>query len=194
MINEMDNIDTQKTLELRPIKAMELYKFCEIMMEAARWFEHRGEQPWQSAQIAPHSILANNRLDELYLAYLDGEAVAAMILSNHCNKPRFSEEIRRGSLFVHKLAVRRQFSGQHLAKRVLDWACQYGVAHDYTQLMLMCSCHNQKLQQRWKDYGFSHHQTTLESGETCQYYLRSLLDDEQLPSTKLEEEQLYSYS
>ncbi|MFM2481089.1 GNAT family N-acetyltransferase [Celerinatantimonas sp. YJH-8] len=173
----------ESVFELRPIRAIDLYKFCEIMMEAARWFQTQGEILWDSEQIAPHTILAHNRIDELYLGYRDGEAVAAMILNNHCYWPQITNEQRRGSLFIHKLAISRRYAGKELSRRMLDWACRYGIEHGYSQLMLMCNCHQDKLRQLWISYGFSEIESQTVDGESCHHYVRDLSSDDILLSS-----------
>lgn len=171
--------------EVRPIKAIDLYKFCEILMEAARWFEDHGEVLWDRQQIVPHTILAHYRIDELYLAYVDHKPIGAMIFNNHCYWPQISVQERRDSLFIHKLAISRKAAGMGYSAMMLDWACQQSYQQGYRQLMLMCNCHQLKLRRLWQTYGFKEVEIINDEGNLCHYYMRQLDWGESVVSSQL---------
>ncbi|MFM2476584.1 GNAT family N-acetyltransferase [Celerinatantimonas sp. MCCC 1A17872] len=166
----MNNI--AQSFEVRAVRAIDLYKFCEILMDATRWFENDGEAFWDRQQIVPHTILAHYRIDELFLGYVDKQPVAAMIFNNRCHWPQISESQRRASLFVHKLAVTRESSGKGYSEKMLDWAYQQSVSQGYNQLILLCNCYHNKLRQLWQRFGFNEINSQDEQGELNRYYVQ----------------------
>ncbi|MFM2483989.1 GNAT family N-acetyltransferase [Celerinatantimonas yamalensis] len=163
-----------QSFTVRPVKAIDLYKFCEILMEAARWFEDHGETLWDQQQIVPHTILAHHRMDELFMGYVDDRPVAAMIFNNRCYWSQVTPQERRSSLFIHKLAVSRGHAGNCYSAMMLNWACQQSTEQGYTQLMLMCNCHQDKLRRLWRYYGFEEIVSNDADGRVCHHYIRSL--------------------
>lgn len=168
----MDNV--AQSFEVRAVRAIDLYKFCEILMDATRWFENDGEAFWDRQQIVPHTILAHYRIDELFLGYENKKPVAAMIFNNRCHWPQISEPERLSSLFVHKLAVAREMAGQGYSEKILDWAYQQSVSQGYNQLILLCNCYHNKLRRLWKSFGFNEIDNQNERGELNRYYVQSV--------------------
>lgn len=162
------------SFEVRPIRAIDLYKFCEIFMEAARTFEDNGESFWNLRQIAPHTILAHYRMDELFLAYSNNKPVAAMVFNNRCYWPELDEQQRRESLFVHKIAVARHAAGCGFAEHLLDWASEQSHHLGYSQLILLCNCQNPKLRKLWQSYGFTEVECAACSEPNSRFYIRSV--------------------
>ncbi|WP_432453023.1 MULTISPECIES: GNAT family N-acetyltransferase [unclassified Agarivorans] len=141
-------------LVVRAISSIELYQFCELLMEAASWFESRGETLWKCHHITPHSMLASHRLDEMYMGYIAGKPVAAMILDKNSGIIDVGLEEKRESLFMHKLTVKREFAGQGIAKAMVDWARCSALKKGYTLLSLICNCQDQRLRWTLGQFGF----------------------------------------
>ncbi|MGY5449485.1 hypothetical protein ACVFI8_00825 [Agarivorans sp. MS3-6] len=139
---------------VRAISSIELYQFCELLMEAASWFESRGEPLWKLNQITPHSLLANHRLDEMFMGYVAGRPVAAMILNTRCGAIEVNSEVKNESLFMHKLTVCRNNAGQGLAKLMVDWARCYALKLGYSLLSLICNCRDERLRWTLSQFGF----------------------------------------
>ncbi|GDY25717.1 MULTISPECIES: GNAT family N-acetyltransferase [unclassified Agarivorans] len=146
--------ETATNMVVRAISSIELYQFCELLMEAASWFESRGEPLWKFHQITPHSLLANHRLDEMYMGYIAGKPVAAMILNNRSGAIDVAPEVRRESLFMHKLTVNRDYAGKGLAKLMVDWARCYALKQGFTLLSLICNCRDERLRWTLSQFGF----------------------------------------
>ncbi len=142
------------SLVVRAISSIELYQFCELLMEAANWFESRGEPLWKFDQITPHSLLANYRLDEMYMGYVAGKPVAAMVLNNRSGGIEVDVNVRRASLFMHKLTVGREFAGRGLAKLMVDWARRHAQNQGFSLLSLICNCRDERLRWTLSQFGF----------------------------------------
>jgi GNAT superfamily N-acetyltransferase len=145
---------TLGTFTIRPVQALELYNFCDVLMDATSWFERNGERVWSRRSLSPHALLSKYRLDELYLAYLGDDPVAAMIMNNRCDWPVIGDSERRNSLFVHKIAVKRNYAGLGLSQQLLQWARAHCLQSGHQLLMLTCDCQSPKLRQHWQTLGF----------------------------------------
>ncbi|WP_026959006.1 GNAT family N-acetyltransferase [Aliagarivorans taiwanensis] len=145
----------QNSLEIRAITCLELYQFCDILMEAANWAEHTGEQFWTGKDITPHALLAKYRLDEMFLGFSRGVPVAAMVLNNQTHSLQLDEKSTRESMFMRKLTVRRDYAGVGYAKQMVDWSRRFATERGYTLLNLICECNNQRLRWTLGQFGFN---------------------------------------
>lgn len=142
------------SINIRPVQALDLFNFCDVLMDATTWFERNGESLWSRNRLSPHALLARYRLDELYLAYDNDEPIAAMIMNNRCDWSVIRDDERRNSLFIHKIAVKRSHAGSGLSAHLLGWARRHCLQNGHQFLMLMCNCQSEKLRRHWTALGF----------------------------------------
>ncbi len=94
-----------------------------------------------------NEILSN----QFYLAYLDREPAGGFKLTE-------KDEIWQGwdgaALYVHSLAIRREFAGRGLGRRVLDSIQEMARARGKQYVRLDCMYENPGLRQYYVDAGF----------------------------------------
>ena len=70
------------TLDPQPVSLETLAQFSSLIIEAAHWLEREGKTLWNPLELTPKALLERYRLDELFLATLEGEAVGTVVLRN----------------------------------------------------------------------------------------------------------------
>ncbi|MFC4584545.1 GNAT family N-acetyltransferase [Sphaerisporangium corydalis] len=160
-----DTLDQARSLTLRNATFDDLPGVLALLAESAGWLHGRGIRQWPlggfpAARIEP--LIAERTLyvldDE---EGLDGHSPAATLaLDGHAD----AEFWRRGDhpetgLYVHKLAVKRAFSGRGLGETLLDWATLRVAAAGLRWLRLDCSKDNPGLQGYYQRLGFRHVRT-----------------------------------
>ncbi|WP_248960364.1 GNAT family N-acetyltransferase [Sphaerisporangium perillae] len=159
------------SLTLRNATPDDLPGVLALLAETADWLNGRGIRQWPAggfpaARIEP--LIAEGSLyvldDEEGRDVLGGDAAhtpaATLALDDHAD-PEFW---RRGDhpetgLYVHKLAVKRVFSGHGLGETLLDWAALRVAATGRRWLRLDCSKDNPGLQGYYRKLGFRHVRT-----------------------------------
>src|SRR5438105_95526 len=92
-----------------------------LIHEAARWLTEKGEPLWGDEETSGDELQRVARAGELVIARSKGELCACMYLHNEDTV--FWPQARSGeALYVHRLAVAREFAGRGLSLMMLDWA------------------------------------------------------------------------
>jgi GNAT superfamily N-acetyltransferase len=140
---------------IRSIHESELERFSGILQEVASWLEARGEPLWPLASIQPEALLRKNKLDEFYLGFVSAELASCMILQD-LDQAFWPDDTVGEALYLHKLAVRREFAGLGLSQLMLDWAKAKALEQGRRFLKLDTVSSMPKLNKLYKDYGFSY--------------------------------------
>ncbi len=125
----------------------------EIYTGAAAWLHDvKGitrQWPREIPEEEVRHILSSNRP---YLAYLQGEPAGVFQLAEDPVEPW--EDRQDAALYVHSFAVRRQFAGQGVGKRMLAWAEEMARQQGKQYLRLDCMYENPGLKQYYANAGF----------------------------------------
>jgi GNAT superfamily N-acetyltransferase len=130
--------------------------------EAASWLSELGTDQWSRPYPADR-LLATIEAGTVFMVR-DGEATAATItLTPEAEEGLWSEEeLREPSMFVNKLTVSREYAGQSLGGRLLDWAGDRAFHSSAKWLRLDAWTTNEALQRYYLRQGFEHVRTVRE--------------------------------
>ena len=89
-----------------------------VIREAAKWLIDTEKPLWKLEELTKEKLLKDNKEEEFYVLRVDNELAGAMILK--WNDPFFWPNIKEGqSGFVHKLSVRRKYSGTGVSEKMI---------------------------------------------------------------------------
>ncbi|MGY5630267.1 GNAT family N-acetyltransferase [Streptomyces sp. UC1A3] len=130
--------------------------------QAASWLSKLGTDQWSRPYPADR-LLATIEAGTVFMVR-DGEATAATItLTSEAEEGLWSEEeLREPSMFVNKLTVSREYAGQNLGGRLLDWAGDRAFRSSAKWLRLDAWTTNEALQRYYLRQGFEHVRTVRE--------------------------------
>jgi GNAT superfamily N-acetyltransferase len=144
-----------------------------VIHEAAAWIASIGQPLWDPESMTEEKLLEHNREDEFFAGYLDGKAVAAMILK--FEDLDFWPELPSGSSgFIHKLSVRRAFSGKGLSAQMIERAGTECRKRGITALRLDCDSEREALRKLYESNGFGLVRTGTLKGYKTAWYLKRL--------------------
>ncbi|MFI7614150.1 GNAT family N-acetyltransferase [Nonomuraea terrae] len=156
-------------LALRRAEPADLHGVLKLLADTSEWLYTQGVRQWPRGGFGPERIepLIEERVlflldDEL--RYLDPGAsappVATIALDEHADPEFWTPGDDPGAaLYVHKLAVARNWSGSGLGDALLDWACAAAYAAGLPWLRLDCAKTNLRLQDYYRKRGFRHIRT-----------------------------------
>jgi GNAT superfamily N-acetyltransferase len=139
-------------LIIKKISENELEDFVSILREAALWLKNEGKEMWKDNQLSPETLLKSNSIEELFIGYIDNEAVTGMILQEEDRT--FWPDARGDSLFLHKLAVRRKYAKKGFSIDMVNWAKSRAKSHKKKYLRLDCAADRPKLCRFYEMQGF----------------------------------------
>ena len=92
-----------------------------IVQEAASWARDRGFNVWTTAELHAQDFVAAARAQQLAMGF-SGARPAATMLIQTSDRLYWPDAAPNSSLFLHKIAVRREFAGQQWLGRLIEFA------------------------------------------------------------------------
>ncbi len=156
------------------IKSGNVSDAAKIIREAAEWLVDVDMPFWDPEIIDEEYLLTKSSKEDIYVAYIDGEAAAAMTLD--WEDQLFWPDIPVGqSGFLHKLSVARKFAGKGIPTKLIKFAEQKCLEKGIYELRLDCGGERTKLGKFYEKNGFVllerkiYTLTSGESGDTAFY-------------------------
>ncbi|MFD4348271.1 GNAT family N-acetyltransferase [Streptomyces coelicoflavus] len=140
----------------------DLQRLLDFRKEAASWISALGSDQW-SRPYPAERLLTTIEAGTVFMLR-DGDQTAATItLTPEAEEGLWSDkELSEPSMFVNKLTVARDYSGQNLGGALLDWAGDRAYRAAAKWLRLDAWTSNARLQRYYLDQGFQHVRTVLE--------------------------------
>lgn len=141
-------------LQVRRATPEDVGTVVDILAEAAKWLASRGICQWPEHGFPASDVAERIKREEMHLVYLAGEPVATIAID--WADSYFWAFTDDDAVYVHRLAVRRQWAGQQIGERLLDWAADQAIAAGRTWVRLDCVADNKGLCQYYLDRGWTH--------------------------------------
>ena len=157
----------------------------EILLEAAAWLESIRSPLWKASDLTPVSLKVEVEQGLFFLARCDGEdaGVFSLHLPARCDgedagvfslqeedEIYWSDADHQGTLYLHKLAVRRNFAKRGVSSFMLEQAIQFARDRGKKFLRLDCDAHRPELNRLYRDFGFTYVDEVRLKGDTGSRY------------------------
>jgi len=146
----LSDSDDQRALRIVRAEAGDLDVIIDIREDAARWLSERGIEQWPVGTFHRQSSYIAQRIaaGEEYLSNFEGSVVGTLRLQ--WSDPDMWPGIENDAGYVHGFAVRREWAGRLIGRRLLQWAEMQIAAAGRTYLRLDCVAHNKALCQYYE--------------------------------------------
>ena len=140
-------------LEIRCAAASDLSLVSEALVEAASWLEKRGIPLWD-ADLVSVSRLENQIEDAAFWMFFSGGELAGILKFQLEDRLYWPDSQCCEAAYVHKLVVRRAFSGEALSSKMLRWAVEKCGELGRPYLRLDCEASRDQLRRIYENFGF----------------------------------------
>ncbi|MEU6964108.1 GNAT family N-acetyltransferase [Streptomyces chrestomyceticus] len=149
-------------MNITPATPSDLEALLSFREEAADWLRGIGSDQWSRPYPADR-LLSTIEAGEVFMLR-DGESTAGTItLTLEAEQGLWTDgELNEPSFFINKLTVARQYAGQNLGGRLLDWAGDRAYRAHAKWIRLDAWTTNKALQCYYVRQGFRHVRTVLE--------------------------------
>jgi ribosomal protein S18 acetylase RimI-like enzyme len=138
----------------------DMNKALEVMHNVGSWMFAEGISTsdwWNPNNMNEKFMLQHSEPEEYYVLLINDKPAASVILQD--NERNLSWEVIDGqntqkSLYVHWLAVHRDFAGQKLSHKLLDFAIKKAKEQGLDKVRLDTNADSEILMNLYKDYGF----------------------------------------
>jgi len=143
-----------------------------VLNEAAQWLATGGRPLWSAADTAIERIQRDTDAGRYFIAR-ENDDVAGVVRID-MEDPFFWPEIEPGSsAFVHKLGIRRSWSGKGVSTTLLNFARERTRSLGRPYLRLDCVADRQALRALYEGFGFVLHSVIQKgNGSFARYELR----------------------
>lgn len=132
-----------------------------VMRDAGAWLKESGQHVskwWDLDNLNKEFLLQYAKPEEFYVGILHNKPAAAEILQINQNGQDW-ESVDKGNppkaLYIHWLAVAREFAGQNLSNKMIDFAMEKAKENNCTVLRVDTNAKETKLRELYEKLGFS---------------------------------------
>lgn len=125
-----------------------------ILMNAVIWMkENKLHNQWNEDSIKRDSLSKDYQINDFYIYYQNGVPAACIAITDLDLK--YWSEIPKGkSLYMHKLAVKREFASKGISKELIYFAKNLSRKKGVNSLRLDCNFQKNKLRMLYESEGF----------------------------------------
>ncbi|GAB3799114.1 hypothetical protein GCM10028819_21720 [Spirosoma humi] len=151
-----------------------------VLREVGQWLVDNDRELWRVDKLTADNLLDAYTTNNLYVLYADlnegaGPEPAAVFILQWEDPLYWPEVPANTSGFIHKLAIRRSFSGQNLFAEIINFCRAACLKRGIQTLQLETDATRPKLMQFYERYGFQpiYQRTVDEFGQSflCQFYI-----------------------
>ena len=126
----------------------------EILLDAVMWIQKNELQnQWNEENIKWESLSKDYQIKDFYIDYQNGIPAGCMAITDIDRK--YWPEIPQGKAqYIHKLAVKREFSGKGISQELIHFAKELSLKKGIDSLRLDCSWERDKLRLLYEREGF----------------------------------------
>ena len=126
----------------------------EILLDAVMWMKkNKMQNQWDENSIKWDILSIDYQLNNFYIDYENGIPAACIAITDLDQK--YWPEIPQGeSLYIHKLAVKRVFSGKGISKELINYVKTLLLKNAVDSLRLDCDLQRKKLRMLYESEGF----------------------------------------
>jgi ribosomal protein S18 acetylase RimI-like enzyme len=145
----------------------------EILEEASRWLASKGlETQWRPSPTFRQTIKDNIERGDVYL--VKGLEGTVGTITLQWSDKKFWGDLPPDAGYIHKLAIKRSHSGQHLGLRMLRWAEAKARDEGKRCLRLDCLASNKTIREYYEKAGFVYIRDILMPGWKASLYEKKL--------------------
>jgi len=147
---------TRSTTSCRFATAADAELVSSILTESASWIAEQGAPLWPLEQLTAEAVAEDVRTGNFVLAQAAQEAVATARLTKE--DPAYWPEAAPGeAAYVHRIAVRRAWSGKGVPEELLAWCSSQAKVWGREYLRLDCDAGRPRLRNVYESLGFRFH-------------------------------------
>lgn len=144
-------------IDIRPASEKDLHDVAEVLQQAARWLEAKGQPLWTEHEVAADKLMPDVLAGRFVIAR-DSQGAPVGAFKLHEDEPEMWPDVPAAeSLFLHKMALVRREAGKGLAQALIAWAIREAKTRGKRYLRLDFLADRPKLRSVYEQCGFRHH-------------------------------------
>ncbi|MBN1782997.1 GNAT family N-acetyltransferase [bacterium] len=142
--------------QIRKAGFADIGEVVSVLQDAANWLIDRGMPLWKTNELSSDNI-REDIIKDLYYVVLDGRSAVGTFKFQPADRMYWPEMTEGGSVYMHRIAVRRSHAGKGISGIILDWAKNEAKMRGKCYLRLDCEASRIKLCRLYENNGFVKH-------------------------------------
>jgi ribosomal protein S18 acetylase RimI-like enzyme len=160
---------------IRQAATSDFEAISEILLEAVKWMKETSTSLWTDEEVSRSAIERDIVAGEYFLM-LNGEEAAATFLMQGEDAYYWPDAQTGEALYLHRIAVRRTYSGMGHTRRILRFAVEKAKQIGLQYIRLDCDSDREGLNSLYTKLGFSFHSSITVDGYHGSRYQLDVMD------------------
>lgn len=139
-------------LEIKQADENDISIIEDILLDVVHWMYDIGCPQWSVDRVMWNDLKQYYEINDFYILYSNGIPAGCMVIIDY--DPMFWDITKGESLYIHKLAVKRQFAGQDYSKILIDFAKTMACKRNINAVRLDCRTDRPKVRALYERNGF----------------------------------------
>ncbi|MBT2572516.1 GNAT family N-acetyltransferase [Bacillus sp. ISL-51] len=151
--------DTTGTFQASLARPEDAQAVMDLLVSAAKWLRDKGSDQWSGLLHGEdtHNMRGSIAEGHVFLFKRDGELAGVVMLlpeASEWDRRLWGEDGHGESVYLHRLAIAREFAGRGLGRAILSWAETGVYCPGKTKIRLDCVSENMALQSFYRRMGY----------------------------------------
>lgn len=126
----------------------------EILFDAVKWMHRMNlENKWNEDNIKWERLSNQYKITDFYIDYEENIPAGCMVLTQY-DQQNWPEIVDGESLYIHKLAIKREFAGRKISDELINYAKSTAELYHIKTIRLNCNKSRKKLRELYERQGF----------------------------------------
>lgn len=128
----------------------------EILFDAIEWMRrNKLDNLWNEQNSSWQSLSKQYKINQFYICYVDGKPAGCVAITDY-DKKYWPDLKTKEALFIHKLAVKREFAGNGVSTQLIEYAKKMAENQNIKDVRLDCNRDRKKLRSLYEKQGFKY--------------------------------------
>lgn len=166
---------TTSDIEIKRIQNKDIADLSTVLSETVKWLNQENISQWSLDDVSSEKLLVVYGNDEIFVGYHVDQPVCAVVIQ-HKDDIFWQGTNHENSLYLHKLAVTKEFRGSGLAVTLVEMVCQRASELGKHNVRLDCRTNPQKLCEFYSQprLGFQHQGNIVVRNNSHSLYQKTL--------------------
>lgn len=161
----MDRINNKldEEFNIRQANDQDTNRVLRLLTDTAKWFKTKGSTQWRDLLkgIDTHHTKEAISRGDVFIC-MSGKELAGMVMLLQSpskwdqNLWQLTDKEPNDSIYLHRLAINRQYANQQLGRKIVKWCQQHIQFEGKKKLRLDCIAHNDYLNQFYQKADFTY--------------------------------------
>ena len=150
----VEEMRREPVLDIKQATKNDISIIEDIFFDVIRWMDEKDiSNKWNSENIKWKNLKKDYKISDFFILYYNKYPAGCIAITDE-DRTYFSNCKKGENIFLHKMAVKRNYAGNDLSRYLIDYAKKYAVENNKKSIKLDCNMKREKLRELYEKNGF----------------------------------------